>query len=70
MNDIVKSLKVNGVEVTEKKEIPDNLNVYFSTAGKELAKKFSTNNNTNYLKYLTKVNREITIECRFLFLLI
>ena len=60
-NDIVKSLKVNGVKVTEEKEIADNLNLHFSTVGKELAKNYSTNNNTNYLKYLTKVKKkEIT----------
>ena len=42
-------------------EITDNLNVHFSTVGKELAKNFSTNNNTNYLKYLKKVKKEITV---------
>ena len=50
---MVKSLKVNGVEVKEKKEIADNLNLCFSTVGKELARNFSTNNSTNYLEYLT-----------------
>ena len=34
-NDIIKSLKVNGVRVTEKKEIADNLNLHLITAGKE-----------------------------------
>ena len=43
----------------EKKEIVDNLNLYFSTLGKNLKKKFSKNNNANYLKYLTNVNKEI-----------
>ena len=60
-NGIVKSLNVNGVEVTKKKEIADNLTLHFSTVGKELAKNFPNNNNANCLKYLTKVNNEITV---------
>ena len=43
------------------KEIADNLNLDFSAVGKELAKMFSTHNNTGYLKYLTKVNKEIIV---------
>ena len=35
-NDIVKSLKVSGEEVIEKKEIADNLNLHFSTVGKDV----------------------------------
>ena len=59
-NAIVKSVTVNGVEVTEEKKISDNLNLHISTVSKGLANDFSTNNNTNYLKYLTKVKKEIT----------
>ena len=44
-NDKVKHLGVNGIDVTEKREITDNLNLYFSTVGKELAKKSQTANN-------------------------
>ena len=51
----VKSLHVNRVDVTGKKEIADNLNLHFSTT-----KNFSTNININYLKYLTKVSKEAT----------
>ena len=50
-NEIVKSLNVDRVDITEEKENADNLNTYFCTEGKELAKKFSTNNSVNYLKY-------------------
>ena len=39
-NDIAKSLKINGVAVTEKREIADNPNLHFSTVGKELANNF------------------------------
>ena len=58
-NTRVKCLNVNAVDVTEKKEIVDNLNLYFSIVGKELGKKFSINNNAYFLKYLTELNKEI-----------
>ena len=34
----------------EKKEMADNLNLHFSTVGKEMAKEFPTNKSANYLK--------------------
>ena len=39
-NNILNSLNVNDIDVTEKREIADNLNLHFSTVGKEVSKKF------------------------------
>ena len=49
-SNVINSLNVNGVVVTEKRKIADSQNLYFDTLGKELGKKFSTCNNANCLK--------------------
>ena len=61
-NDIVKSLKVNGVDVTEKKKIADNLDLYFSTVGKEFTKNLSTNNNSNYNNMISPLTANLFME--------
>ena len=56
---IVKYLNVNRENIAETKEIADYLNLHFSTVGQELPKIFSIDSNDNFLKFLTKVNKEI-----------
>ena len=45
--------------MTEKRKLLIILMYILGQWVKKLTKKFSTNNNANYLKYLTKVNKEI-----------